>query len=157
MSHETVKKSGSQPSKTSASRQRGESRLEDKLLVQIVEADLPVPIRQSRAPWDGTGRLFKADFYWPEFGLIVEVDGGTWSGGRHTRGEGYERDCEKLALAAINGQRILKVTSRQVQSGVALQWIGAMLGVWESTAGHRKKVSAARKPSDKRKNVKPIH
>jgi len=39
--------------------------------------------------------------------LAVEVDGGTWTGGRHTRGAGFEADCEKLNAAVIAGFRVL--------------------------------------------------
>jgi hypothetical protein len=59
--------------------------------------------------------------------LLVEVEGGTWVSGRHSRGAGFESDCEKQALAVIAGYRYLRVTSAQVEDGRALVWIRAAL------------------------------
>lgn len=52
--------------------------------------------------------------------IAVEVEGGTWSGGRHTRGDGFEKDCEKYNTAALAGWRVLRFTGAQVQSGIAI-------------------------------------
>lgn len=43
--------------------------------------------------------------------VAVECDGGTYSGGRHTRGDGYRRDAEKLNAAAALGWRVFRVTA----------------------------------------------
>jgi len=60
--------------------------------------------------------------------LAVEVDGGTWTGGRHTRGAGFEADCEKLNAAVIAGFRVLRFTGAMVRSGAALATIETALG-----------------------------
>ncbi len=104
-----------------------ESPLEEMLLAQITSAKLPVPIRQSNQPWQGTGRRFLADFCWPDYALVVEVDGGTWVKGRHATGAGFERDCVKLNLAVIAGWRVLRVTGAQVKRHEALSWIRRVL------------------------------
>ena len=44
-------------------------------------------------------------------------------GGRHQRPEGFERDCEKLSLAAAHGWRVVKVTPGQVRDG---RWLVGM-------------------------------
>ena len=67
-------------------------------------------------------RRFRADFLIGD-DLIVEVEGGTWIEGRHSRGKGFESDCEKQALAVIAGYRYLRVTSNQVEDGRAIGWI----------------------------------
>ena len=59
--------------------------------------------------------------------LAVEIDGGGFVNGRHGRGLGIERDCEKYAEAMLLGWRVLRVTPRQVTSGQALQWIQKLL------------------------------
>ena len=59
--------------------------------------------------------------------MEVEVDGGTYSGGRHVRGSGYEKDAEKLNQAAVDGWTVLRFTGRMVKSGQALQTIEAAL------------------------------
>src|SRR5256885_16223115 len=58
-------------------------------------------------------RKWRADFLWPTPPLIVEVEGGSFVSGRHTRGTSFEADCEKYAEAAILGYRVLRVTPRQ--------------------------------------------
>lgn len=103
------------------------SKLEDELAGQILLANLPLPVRQSTAPWEGTGRRFRADFCWPDEKLVVETEGGTWTGGRHTSGSGFERDCVKQTLAVLAGWRYMRVTSNQIKSGEALTWIETAL------------------------------
>lgn len=45
-------------------------------------------------------RRWKADFRIEGYQILVEVEGGAFSNGRHTRGEGYTSDCEKYSTAA---------------------------------------------------------
>lgn len=65
-----------------------------------------------------TKRKFRADFYIPKYHLIIEVNGGQWVTGRHTRGGiGYESDLEKLNTVAINGFNVLQYTYEMLQRG----------------------------------------
>ena len=73
-------------------------------------------------------RRWRFDFAWPATSLAVEVDGGAWVNGRHSRGAGVEKDCEKYAEAMCAGWRILRVTPKQVKTGEALAWISRLLG-----------------------------
>lgn len=68
-------------------------------------------------------RRWKADFLILGTKILVEVEGGTWSGGRHTRGQGYADDCEKYNWAAANGWIVLRFTTQQVNSGNAIKTI----------------------------------
>ena len=75
-------------------------------------------------------RKFRFDYaihsQWEGMGnLAVEIDGGIWTGGRHTRGLGFQRDMEKLNLAAIEGWSVLRFTPKQVLSGEAEQTLKA--------------------------------
>lgn len=97
-----------------------DSHLELLLLAQLRAEGLPEPIRQHRLV---PGRRFAADLAYPDRRLYVEVDGGTWSRGRHARGSGIETDAEKTSLAAIGGWKLIRTTGRQVESGQALEWI----------------------------------
>ena len=65
------------------------------------------------------GRKFRFDFAWPDRRLAVEADGGTWTGGRHTRGGGYEKDCIKLNQAALRGWAVLRFTEGMIEDGTA--------------------------------------
>lgn len=72
-------------------------------------------------------RRWRFDVAWPDRSLAVEIDGAVWTGGRHTRGAGVEKDTEKYAEAMIAGWRVLRVTTGQVKSGQALNWIERLL------------------------------
>jgi very-short-patch-repair endonuclease len=60
------------------------------------------------------GRLFRFDFASPETKVGIELEGGIWTGGRHTRGAGYESDCEKHRLASYNGWLLFRFTKSQI-------------------------------------------
>ena len=67
-------------------------------------------------------KKYAADFAIGET-LLVEVDGAVWTHGRHSRGDAdYARD----AWAIIHGWTVLRVSTGQVESGQALQWIEAI-------------------------------
>lgn len=72
-------------------------------------------------------RRWRFDFAWLALTLACEVEGGLWTRGRHTRGAGYEADCEKYAHALLAGWRVLRVTPRQVASGQAVSWIETLI------------------------------
>jgi len=68
-------------------------------------------------------RKWRFDFAWPKLKIAVEIDGGTWASGRHTRGGGYEKDCEKLNAAALLGWFVFRFTGAMVDDGRALTTI----------------------------------
>jgi len=72
-------------------------------------------------------RNFRFDFAWPEKKIALEVEGGTWTISRHTTGKGFEADCLKYNLAAVEGWRIIRATSEHVKTGSALVWLEAIL------------------------------
>lgn len=55
--------------------------------------------------------------------LGVEVEGGTWSNGRHSRGSGFEKDAEKYLAAWEHGLTVLRFTGKMVKDGRALSAI----------------------------------
>ena len=58
-------------------------------------------------------RRWRFDFAEPSVKVAVEIEGGIWSGGRHTRGTGYRGDCEKYNEATFSGWRVFRLTSVQ--------------------------------------------
>ncbi|CAM2295450.1 DUF559 domain-containing protein [Ralstonia mannitolilytica] len=70
-----------------------------------------------------TPRRWKFDFANPALMVALEVEGGTWTRGRHTSGKGYAADCEKYSTAAVMGWRVLRFTTDQVKNGMALQML----------------------------------
>lgn len=69
------------------------------------------------------GRKFRADFAWPEKKILAEIEGGSWSNGRHSRGIGFEEDCVKYNIAALLGYRVFRFTPGLVESGYAIATI----------------------------------
>ncbi|HQR07014.1 MAG TPA: hypothetical protein PLN21_09340 [Gemmatales bacterium] len=96
----------------------------DVLAIEIAESNLPSATPEYQFC---NGRKYRFDFAWPPLMLAVEVEGGTWSGGRHTRGKGYEEDCRKYNLAAIEGWKVLRFTSDMVKRGEAIKILRLML------------------------------
>ena len=65
-------------------------------------------------------RRFRFDFLLAQFALVIEVEGGTWSGGRHTTGAGFRSDCFKYNAALELGYRVLRYTTDMVTRGEAI-------------------------------------
>jgi len=99
------------------------------------EEGLKTALRATNAPsWVSEYRFdpkrrWRADFAFLEARLLVEVEGGSFSQGRHVRGAGFEADCEKYAEALCQGWRVLRVTTAMVEDGRALGYIMRALGV----------------------------
>lgn len=77
-------------------------------------------------------RRFRADFAWPETRVIVEIDGGAYVRGRHTRGVGFESDCKKFNMAAAMKYRVFRFTPGMLQKdpdGCVAQVLVAVRGL----------------------------
>ncbi len=75
-------------------------------------AGLPEPHLEYRfAP----PRRWRFDFAWPDWRLAIEVDGGAWVQGRHTRGGGFRKDMEKNNAAMLLHWRVLHYMPDQLQ------------------------------------------
>ena len=72
-------------------------------------------------------RKWQADFRIDDMPILVEVEGGVFSNGRHTRGEGYTKDCEKYSAAAVNGWFVIRGTTAQIKEGLVIQWIEKLI------------------------------
>lgn len=70
-------------------------------------------------------RKWRFDFAWVtelhrepgncyNIGIALEVEGGVWTRGRHTRGKGFLADCAKYNEAACRGWRLIRVTPSQL-------------------------------------------
>lgn len=73
------------------------------------------------------GRGWKCDFAWPNRRLIVEVEGGVYTQGRHTRPSGFVKDIEKYNALTEAGWKVLRFSRREVKSGEALNVIERVL------------------------------
>jgi very-short-patch-repair endonuclease len=59
-------------------------------------------------------RRWRFDFAHRESRVAIEIEGGVWSGGRHTRGAGFVGDCEKYLEAHLAGWRVMRLTKEMI-------------------------------------------
>jgi very-short-patch-repair endonuclease len=103
---------------------RTESLPEQLFLRRCLLAGLPRPQLQVRAV---EGRRWRWDFGWADQRLLVEIQGGQWTNGRHVRGLGYENDLRKANAAVEQGYRVLAFTPGMVESGEAVEVVRRVL------------------------------
>jgi very-short-patch-repair endonuclease len=96
------------------------STLEEQLLFQIRAVGLPDPEREYRFH---DKRRWRFDFAYPDDKIAIEVEGGVWSRGRHTRGSGFIADCEKYNAAAELEWCVLRFPGDMINSGEAIKTI----------------------------------
>lgn len=80
------------------------SEAEGRLLDLVRRAGLPRPRTNVRL------HGYEVDFHWPEHGLVVEVDGYAFHGGRAA----FERDRRRDSALAAAGQRVVRLTWRRI-------------------------------------------
>jgi len=56
-------------------------------------------------------RRWKFDNAWPDEMVAVELEGGIFTRGRHTRGQGFHNDCDKYNAAQRLGGVVLRYTT----------------------------------------------
>jgi hypothetical protein len=63
-----------------------------------------------------TTRKWRFDYAFPDSMVAVEVEGGVWTGGRHTSGAGFVKDMEKYNTALLHGWRVYRTTPKMLTS-----------------------------------------
>lgn len=79
----------------------------------LKEPGLPDPVREYRFDRNGV-RRWRFDFAWKRKeggGVAVEIQGGVFTGGRHSRGAGIHSDLTKQNAAIEQGWVVLGYTS----------------------------------------------
>lgn len=105
-----------------ARRRRTESPLERRVLAVLDE--LPVPPFACQHWLSGaSGKRYRADFAWPELGVILEADGRSVHERQQAMDDDRARDGDLLAA----GVRTLRVTSAQLNRGRAA-FVASLLG-----------------------------
>ena len=102
----------------------GRSNLEEDFSLQMRIAKLPTPIREH--PFHPE-RKWRMDYAWPDQKVGAEIEGGIWVEGRHNRGIGFMKDCEKYNAAALLGWWVFRFPTNMVRDGTALNTISAAL------------------------------
>jgi hypothetical protein len=70
-------------------------------------------------------RKFRMDYYgeWNGIKFCVELEGGIYVRGRHTRPSGFLRDMEKYNLAAQHGIFVFRVPSHNISA----EWLSPII------------------------------
>lgn len=81
---------------------------------------IPRPMAEVRF---ASPRRWRLDFGWsrkgrPETRVALEVQGGIWVAGRHSRGSGLLKEYEKMNAAAAKGWRVCYCTPQTLIAGV---------------------------------------
>lgn len=79
-------------------------------------AGLPEPVPEYRFH---PQRKWRMDYAWPMHRIAVEIDGGLWINGGHSRGVGRLRDMEKDRAATLLGWRTLRYAPDQLGQAIA--------------------------------------
>ncbi len=74
-------------------------------------------------------RRWRFDYAIPDHKIALEVEGGAFTGGRHTRGTGFLGDMEKYNTATCLGWRIVRCTPDQLLSTNTLQMIKKLMTI----------------------------
>lgn len=87
------------------------SKLEDKFLFLWNALEGPPLEREFRF---SPPRRWKADFCCHESRLLIEIEGGVYTHGRHTSIKGFLNDAEKYLEAELLGYTVLRLTDKQI-------------------------------------------
>lgn len=68
-------------------------------------------------------RKWRFDYAIPQYKIAIEVEGGVWTGGRHTRPAGFLNDMQKYNTAALLGWRVFRCTPDTLVSDATLSLI----------------------------------
>lgn len=85
---------------------------------------IPPPTREYRF---AIQRRWRFDYCWPAQKLAVEIEGGAFSGGRHTSGVGFRNDIEKYNTAARLGWTVLRFLPENIGQTDTYEMILALL------------------------------
>lgn len=97
----------------------------EKVFAALVQRDgMPVP--EAEYKFHGL-RKWRFDHAWPRWKVALEVEGGVWTGGRHSSGAGFVKDIEKYNHAGAMGWIVLRCMPRTLATGETLAYIKAAL------------------------------
>lgn len=68
-------------------------------------------------------RKWRFDYAIPSLRMAIEVEGGVWTGGRHTSSKGFLGDMEKYNEAALLGWCLVRTTPAALLTGATIELI----------------------------------
>ncbi|MCF0187926.1 MAG: hypothetical protein HUK04_00305 [Bacteroidaceae bacterium] len=68
-------------------------------------------------------RRWRFDYAIPTYRIAIEVEGGVWTGGRHTRPQGFLGDIEKYNTATLMGWRVVRCVPETLHTTAMLNLV----------------------------------
>lgn len=96
----------------------------DGIATFLAQMGLPKPMTELR--FHAT-RKWRFDYAWPDHKIALEIEGGAWTNGRHTRGAGFIADMAKYNAAQEIGWRVFRVTPDQAITTETARMLRAVL------------------------------
>ena len=81
-------------------------------------------------------RKWRFDYAWLDLKVALEVHGGVFTNGRHTRGKGFTEDKVKMNEAQLLGWIVIEATTAQVKNGQMLKWVNDAIAVRNKRASN---------------------
>lgn len=95
-------------------------RYSDDLFTRLVKTQFKVDcVREHRF----CERMWRFDYAIPSLKIAIEVEGGVWTGGRHTRPQGFIGDMEKYNRATAMGWKVLRFMPERLLAASTLDLI----------------------------------
>jgi very-short-patch-repair endonuclease len=111
---------------------------ECEIIMRIILGSLDIPQPKKEHQFLST-RKFRFDYAWIEQKIALEVEGGVWIQGRHTRGAGFVKDMEKYNLACVAGWKVLRFTPQQLRKKETYNLLSCLFEVYRELGDKEKK------------------
>jgi very-short-patch-repair endonuclease len=84
-------------------------------------------------------RKWRFDYAIPTHKIALEVEGGVWTGGRHTSSTGFLKDMEKYNTGTLLGWRIFRTTPSELHTRKTLDLIREAIAGANRTENNEKR------------------
>lgn len=74
-------------------------------------------------------RKWRFDFAWPDAKIAVEIEGGIFIGGGHSRPKWIVKDMEKYNAATLLGWKVFRFQPKEFNNGWVVEWLDQVFGV----------------------------
>lgn len=94
---------------------------------------LPAPVEEYH--FAKPERAWRFDYAWLDAKIALEVEGGAWSRGRHTRGAGFIEDMAKYNRANLLGWRVFRCVPGELDTFATVHLIRQALATPDRPRG----------------------
>lgn len=110
--------SSTKPKRTATCRSKGEKQPSSDVFTLLCQSQLGVRCFKEHRFYQP--RKWRFDYALPDYKIALEVEGGVWTQGRHTRPKGFLGDMAKYNTATLLGWRVFRTTPSKLLSSDTL-------------------------------------